>query len=344
MSLDVEHRGDHAVVTFAGELNVPAVLELVGIIDGVLANYFYPRIELVLSSHGGVAQAANPYLSALARWRARGTVLRTRVYSTAGSLAAVLFSAGDERVADPHARLYFHGARIAEATHITARDTVAMHATLRALDDRIVHLLVERALRSPPAPRPARAHPSDEAFVSVLARELPLGGRARKAHAARVRALARHVAGAVHRRDREALERLYRIVLREEVSLSSHLACTLCLADTVSEPGAPPVEGDAAGGPAAPVLPIPEWRALYPPRGDVPRAALVRHTLVLGETGSGKTLSAVLPVAAAMARAPRGQVAGALIIDPKRELAPVVRALAGDSLCAASTPSASSST
>ena len=121
MSLDLEHRGDHAVVTFTGELTIANVLELVGLVDGLLTTYFYPRIDLVLASHGGLVQAANPLFSSLPRWRARGMVLRTRVYSSVGSLAAVVFSVGDERVVDPHARLYFHAARIAEAKGLHPR-------------------------------------------------------------------------------------------------------------------------------------------------------------------------------------------------------------------------------
>ena len=60
----------------------------------------------------------------------------------------------------------------------------------------------------------------------------------------------------------------------------------------------------------------------------MPRALLTRHALVLGETGSGKSASAVLPVCAALARAPRGRVGAALVIDPKREAGAVLEALA----------------
>ena len=73
---------------------------------------------------------------------------------------------------------------------------------------------------------------------------------------------------------------------------------------------------------------MPQWRGLYPPWGEVPRELLTRHTLALGETGSGKTASAILPVLAAMARAPRGRMGAALVIDPKRELGPVLERLA----------------
>ena len=49
---------------------------------------------------------------------------------------------------------------------------------------------------------------------------------------------------------------------------------------------------------------------------------------MLGESGAGKTASAVLPVVAAMARAPSTVLGAALVIDPKRELAPVLEGLA----------------
>ena len=86
-----------------------------------------------------------------------------------------------------------------------------------------------------------------------------------------------------------------------------------------------PSPGRDAGPPG---LAVPQWRALYPPHGVVPRALLTRHALVLGETGSGKSASAVLPVCAALARAPRGRVGAALVIDPKREAGAVLEALA----------------
>ena len=57
---------------------------------------------------------------------------------------------------------------------------------------------------------------------------------------------------------------------------------------------------------------------------------LTRHTLALGDTGSGKTASVVLPILQGALRAPRGRFAGGLIIDPKRELAALVEREAPD--------------
>ena len=62
---------------------------------------------------------------------------------------------------------------------------------------------------------------------------------------------------------------------------------------------------------------VPEWRSAFP-GGKVDERHLRRHTLILGETGSGKTRSAILPALAAAYRSPR--VGVGLIIDPKREL------------------------
>lgn len=330
MALDFEHRGDHASVTFSGEFTVERVLELVNLIDALVDNYFYIRIELVISSPGGSTQAANPFLSAIARWRARGVLLCTRVYSNASSLGAIFFSLGDRRVADPNARIYFHRARITEAQEITVSDTVRMYGALRRLDRSTVKLLVDRALRSTPPGSAAVADTSDGALVSVLARRLSLAGED-ASHKARVRALGRYVERAVRRRNRRALKGLYRLVLVEEISLSPHLACALGLADDVEQSAPVPGVHEGVVFPTS-ALVVPEWSALYPPIGAVPRAAITRHLLALGETGSGKTMSAILPVVAAMASASVDHVRGGLIIDPKRDLAPVLRRLVGDSL------------
>ena len=116
--------------------------------------------------------------------------------------------------------------------------------------------------------------------------------------------------------DRKALTRLYRLLFEAELSVSAGLAVALRLIDRIGpSPAAAPCPLRAAG------LTVPEWRVLYPPDGEIPREVLTRHTLVLGETGSGKTASCILPVVAAMARAPREGLGAALIIDPKLELA-----------------------
>ena len=62
---------------------------------------------------------------------------------------------------------------------------------------------------------------------------------------------------------------------------------------------------------------FPERRSLRSPHGAVPRDVPLRHTLALGDTGSGKTRSTVLAVERAFVEAPGGRVGRALVIGPK---------------------------
>ena len=145
------------------------------------------------------------------------------------------------------------------------------------------------------------------------------------------RRLARAVGRAVELarcgRGPETLGRIYRCPFEIETPISARLARTLGLIDRI---GAADPERCPSSG--APGLVIPQWRALHPPAGEVPRETLTRHTLVLGETGSGKTARCILPVVAAMAAAPRERLGAAIIIDPKRELGSALEALAPERL------------
>ena len=92
----------------------------------------------------------------------------------------------------------------------------------------------------------------------------------------------------------------------------------------------------------APPFRIPEWRGLG--RGTLRPGDASRHFLITGETGSGKTKSAILPLVAAALRYPGpgkdtggaspGDLAPSmLVIDPKREVEPFVEELnAGEGL------------
>ena len=73
-------------------------------------------------------------------------------------------------------------------------------------------------------------------------------------------------------------------------------------------------------------LSVYQWRSLYP--NGVPWQNLCRHSLILGETGSGKSKSGILPVVkAAVEAAAEATVSGSkppigciLVIDPKKEI------------------------
>ena len=327
MAVVFHHRPDRGVVDFSGELDFESGAEIVRCIEVLVEDYHYDLVQIDVASPGGMVPAFDHVRLTLERFQAQGVRFVTRVVSSAASAAAVLVSLGDVRVAEPGARLLFHCARGLNEVPSTAEATAALHATLLRADDGLMTCLVERAMRCAPGfvPAPARAEPSDLKVLEILAGK-PRGGgqrdlerRARKL----VRRVARRVEEAVRSQDRDALERLYRSLSACEASISAKLARTLRLVDHVGlrEPRA----AQASGPPG---LAVPEWRSLYPPLGAIPRPILARHTLALGETGSGKTASVILPVVAAMVRAPREQVGGGLVIDPKGEIGPVLQALA----------------
>ena len=318
---------DHAVVSFTGDVDWTSVCQLTDLVDTLVERHFQTHIELVVASPGGAVAALDHYLECTGRWRARGVRLRTRVVSHAFSAAAVMLSLGDERVAGRGARLLYHPARVHDAGPITARASTEMHDALRRIDDAMVARLVARVLDGGASVRvPYGAEPSDRRVLDALAASV--AGRPGEKPPRRLGALAQYVGRAVTRavqaRDRERLATLYRRLAEPDRAISATLARTLRLVDRVGADEA----AKRRGGEDRPGLAIPQWRALYPPHGVVPRALLTRHTLVLGETGSGKSASAVLPVCAAMAQAPPGRVGAALIIDPKREAGAVLEALA----------------
>ena len=317
---------DHAVVMFSGDVDWASICELTDTVDWLVERHFHTRIELVIASPGGVVAALDHYLECTGRWRARGVRLRTRVVSHAFSAAAVMLSLGDERVAERGARLLYHPARVHDAGPITARESTEMHDALRRIDDATVTRLVARVLDGGACVRvPYGAEPSDRRVLDALAASLAGGAKPPRRLGALAQHVGRTVTRAVQAGDRETLATLYRRLAEPERTLSAKLALTLRLVDRV---GADEAAAERRGGDDRPGLTVTQWRALYPPHGTVPRALLTRHTLVLGETGSGKSASAVLPVCAAMAQAPPGRVGAALVIDPKREAGVVLEALA----------------
>ena len=229
-------------------------------------------------------------------------------------------------IAEPGATLAFHGARVAPDGGISAQGSATLSPLLRDLDETFIARLADRALEAALEVRHDAAA-ADLGLLQLLWREFGRSSKPGARAPRKVRKLAtavgRYVDRAVKRRDRDALRCLYRWLLAHECTVSAPLAVSLRLIDRIGAGPVPESRGSSAAG-----LGIPEWRVLYPPDGRVPREVLCRHVLATGETGSGKTASAILPVAAAMARAPLGTLASALIIDPKRELARTLRMLA----------------
>ena len=202
---------------------------------------------------------------------------------------------------------------------------------LQRIDDDLLRHLVDRALTDPTSRISKGRHGAESSDLHVLQQLWPSTGQGDQAPPRRVRILASAIGKAVDKAiregDRTALTRIYRRLLDTDRSISAGLAFTLGLVDRIG-----PDESDAPRSAGTPWVQIPEWRALFPPTGDVPREILTRHALILGETGAGKTASAILPLVSAVATAPPDRVAATLIIDPKHEIAPVLQRLAPERL------------
>ena len=325
MSIAFDHHHDHATVAWPETLTPAASAELVATIDSVLAAYFYREVELVIVAAAGGHIGALKYLhESLARSRAGGVRIRTRVVSSAESAAALVLSLGDERIAEPGAMMLYHPVRIPEVTSLTAHDCAMFGMKLERIDELWTRQLVERAMEKRGPRGEHRCAPGD---ASVLRRLVGSKGRGRRSVDALARRLERRVEAAVARGDRASLARLYRRLFEMDVPISAPVAHRLRLIDRI---GPAPASDAPPTGPVG--LTVPEWRALYPPEGAIPRAMLTRHTLILGETGSGKTVSGILPVVGAMARAPAGAMGCGRVIDPKRDLRAVLERIAPERL------------
>ena len=328
MNIAFDHHGDHATVAWPEQLTPAAGAELVATVESMRALYFYDQVELLIISASGGNIGALRYLSdALARWRATGMRIRTRVVASAASASALMLSLGDERIAEPGATLLYHAVRIPEVTQLTAHGCTALGMNLEKIDDLWIAELVERALANR-GPRDAHeCGPEDASVLRKLLEGKAQGRRAKRPVGDLARALGRRVDSAVAMGKRKRLARLYRRLFEMDTYISAQVAYVLRLIDRIGTAFATAAQ---AAGPVG--LTIPQWKSLYPPDGAIPRAMLTRHTLVLGETGSGKTVSGILPVVGAMARAPEHAMGGALVIDPKRELRAVLERLAPERL------------
>ena len=325
-------RPHHAEVFFSGELTVESASDLIGTVDLMIDAYHYRRVVLSIDSNGGLVEALARVLMAQGRWRDADVRLCTRAAVRAQSAAALILSFGDDRVAGAGAELLYHRVVSPTPGPLNARGAGVLQEDLTFFDERAVQSLVDRALDGAPehAPLIVRAEPSDAAVLRQLAERLapaPAGARRRS-----MRRLARLVGRAVRRalraRDRKSIAELYRHLFSLEIPISGSLACTLRLVDRVDG-----VDPDPAAAPAGSLgLTVPEWRSLYPPRGEISRETLVRHTLALGQTGSGKSQSVILPVVRALAQAPPERVGASLVIDPRHEIGPLLERWAPDRL------------
>ena len=319
--LNVQCNADRAVVPVTGVIEEEMMLRLVAAVRQLHNEYYYMHIELEVCSPGGQAMALNYCMETMDALRARGVRFLTRAQMSVSSAAAILVSLGDAREAARGATFLYHQARAGGAQSVTASSARQILRAVDDIDERYLSRLAGRARQG--GPRAPAQHlrdfpDSDFTIMEYLLVNAALAqrkaGGAKPARGTLLQALRRHVADCLRADDEQSLKRLYRRLLELDSTISAALALELRLVDALTDGNPPAVTSPARRD----CLDIPEWAPLYR-GGRVPRAGLCRHTLVLGETGSGKTLSGVLPVVGAM-MAPENPVGCALIIDPKREI------------------------
>ena len=315
MSLELCVGAHTGGIVLDGPIDPETGLELASHVATLRDEGFYERVLLRITSPGGAVGAIDDVMRAQPAF---GVTLVTHVPSRAGSAAAVLASLGDERMASPGALLQYHPARIDNAT-VTALTASRLQKRLLGGDVQMVSALADRG-RSEPAPaRRKRARVQDFAAgdwpVVAGLLDAPAAIRSRNRALTQLRAV---VADAVAADRPDALRQLYARLFLLDAPISAALAVELRLLDRVGEPETAPVSKRDGGE----CVTIPEWGKLYPD-GRVPKSVLCRHTLILGETGSGKTASGIMPVVRALLDE-RSPVGVALVIDPKDEIAAAI--------------------
>ena len=320
----VEHAHASATVSFLASVSEASIVHLVRIVNELRRQRFYRRVELRIASPGGEVLALQYFVEALGQWSEDGLELTTRALTSCASAAAIMLSLGHRRAASPASRLLYHFARVhvAENIPITRDRAQLFAASLDRADTRILEAMVRRAVCD--ASEVGALGTEDRDTLAAL--RAALGERAGDEDSvAWLRGWLAATGGAPPPERAARWEALYRALCACERPISGQLAHALGLVDELIEPAA----HERAETPApARSLDVPEWRSAYA-GGVVDVEHLRRHLLATGESGSGKTVSAVLPVLAAAWRSP--EVGVILVIDPKRDLgAELERLRAGD--------------
>ena len=333
---------DRATVTIMTEITEESMINLVSEIERLIFGYFYPRIELHISSPGGQLVALDYFLDAITRFRQQGVRIETRALTHAYSAAAAILSLGDEpRTAAGSTLLRYHFHRVTESQNLTARKARELQRVLSYMDRKLTLRLAERAYqgygRGDKVREGTRLLESDlEAFSGAdwvimggLTGLLPGRELDEEEMKSCLDALRRRVAEDCEQRgDPSGFYHLYDQFFEFDTTITPALAGELRLIDRLVD--------DAEEPPASEVRPrekgvtIPEWHPIFPPNGVIDPADLCRHVIVFGETGSGKTQSAILPVLKAILHQANPSYAGtspvscAVVIDPKKELLPIL--------------------
>ena len=342
---------DRAIVTIVTEITEESMVELVGLIDRLSTQYYYKRIELRISSPGGAPTALDYYLDAIRRFRQQGIVIQTRALTQACSAGAAILSLGNgTREAGSTSVLLYHFIRYSSDQHFTARKARELERTLSHMDRQGLGRIALRAYRGygPGSKSEEFAKPMQRLLASFSETDWrimsQLSGKQFRIQATLDESGKRECLATVRKRVAEDCEQhadatgfyhLYQDLFEVDATMTASLACELRLIDRVVDDEDTPafIENPDTG---ANTVRIPEWHTLFSPDGRIERSALCRHVMIFGETGSGKTQSGILPVLRAILRQADGSqsmktpVSCALVIDPKKEILPILQSGAPD--------------
>ena len=320
----IKYLNDRAVVRLTGSINQESVTGLIDAMEHARDECFYGRIEIAISSTGGEILAYERLFVCINALREDGIRIDTSASGVVASAAAFLLSMGTIRRASPECRLRYHLCRVEGEGTLTAADAGSTAAALTNLDDRFIARLAERGVEAAKDAEKGRANvdafePGDWKTVALfLTTRSKATGSMDEAEL--LDCFRKHLDR--DGTDAEALAETYRTLFAIDRYISPVLARELFLIDGVGR--SCESRRRSRNGSIA----VPEWKTLWP-GGRVDMQYLRRHMLVLGETGSGKTASGVMPLVNGVL-SPQSGLGCALIIDPKRELLPAIRERADD--------------
>ena len=342
--ISVSYDNHHAIVLFNCGVNPKAIATLVETLRHLIEGLQYDRIELQILSPGGDIPALHYYIAALQKWK-NAVHFHTRALTDVSSASAIMLSLGDKRTASVASQLLYHHARY---THppgaITSKAAEKMQHVLDHNNSYILDLLSERAADSNRiTPRSWQERwsetdpdPSITIFDANVFKDAIPPLKEWQHHFWPETQEAQETQETQETQEEtpvEFLKRVYDNVFQIDKSIPAELARKIGLIDHllgVKKSSTEQVKKSSTEQNApSPALQVPEWKALFPGGGRVSKKDLTRHFMILGETGSGKTMSGVLPIVNAIVASsdsptPTASVSCALIIDPKREIAAAI--------------------
>lgn len=355
INLKIEPNRKQAVIQVSEEFTDSYIIELVDSIKHAHEEYHLNTIKLEIASPGGEVLALNYFLEALEDFHNVGMTINTRAMTRVGSAAAIMLSMGDHRVAARCSRLLYHTARVINETMVTASMAETICQQINTVDESMIAHLVNRSRAGTWTPKPlnkkllAEFKNSDWDVIRQLLGGMNDNGEDNQADL--ITQLRQHVDHCIADTDGNELRNLYSKFLTMDREVSSVLARELRLIDEITGIISKDnnrhiniVEQNAAGQQGCLIsalgdqqhtrgieqVHIPQWKSMFEPIGAINRDQFCRHTLILGETGSGKTASGILPVIGSILDN-SSPIGCTFVIDPKKEIKTVLTDDAGQS-------------